>query len=397
VSRSLRLQVTWVLLLLVWSGSAPSARAQGERKRRGFSIVITEPENQAVVFGTTRIAAEVEISVPELLDRVEFLVGDDVIFVDREPPFECLHDFGGDSRSQVVRAIAYHKEEVTVTDAVITRKIPYVTIEQVNQVILWVSATDKQGNYLTDLEREQFEVFEDGAKQEILEFYREDRPITMAILLDSSGSMVDKLREVHKAAAAFVETLRPEDQALIIDFDDKVFLIQDLTSDHEALTEALTSTEAIGGTAIYDVLHAAYRKIGSLPGRKAIVLLSDGEDTASQFGFKRILQEAKSNNTLIYSIGLGGGIGGGPHRSVLNDFSDVTGGRSFFVSKASQLGEVYQTIAEELRAQYYLSYATTNSEWDGRWIKLRVEPEGRPMKVRARSGYFAVRNPSVAD
>ena len=173
-------------------------------------------------------------------------------------------------------------------------------------MILWVSATDKKGNYLTDLRKEQFEVFEDGNTQPILEFFREDRPITLAILLDSSGSMLDKLREVHKAAAAFVDTLRPEDQALIIDFDDKVFLIQDLTSNHELLKDALTSTEAIGGTAIYDVLHAAYRKIGSLPGRKAIVLLSDGEDTASQYGFKRVLEEAKSNNTLIYSIGLGG-------------------------------------------------------------------------------------------
>ena len=77
---------------------------------------------------------------------------------------------------------------------------------------------------------------------------------------------------------------------------------------------------------------------------------------------------------------------------MLKDFSDVTGGRSFFVTKASQLGKVYQTIAEELRAQYYLAYSTTNQEWDGRWIKLRVEPRGSPMKVRSRSGYFAVRS-----
>ena len=390
-SRSARV-FTGVVLLALCAVAFGSLQAQGSSKRRGFSIAITSPQNQEVVFGDTRIAAEVEMDEPELLDRVEFLVGDDVIFVDREAPFECTHDFGDATRSQVVRAIAYHLEDVTVEDAVITRKIPFMTVEQVNRVILWVSATDKKDTYLTDLEQEQFEVFEDGNKQEILEFYREDRPITLAILLDSSGSMVDKLREVHKAAAAFVDTLRPEDQALIIDFDDKVFLIQELTSNHELLKDALTSTEAIGGTAIYDVLHAAYRKIGSLPGRKAIILLSDGEDTASQYGFKRVLEEAKSNNTLIYSIGLGGGLGGGPRRSVLHEFSDVTGGRAFFVSKADELGKVYQTIAEELRAQYFMAYSTSNEEWDGRWIKIRVEPEGRPMKVRSRRGYFAVRS-----
>lgn len=381
-----------VALFLLGSLASTALRAQGSPQRRGFSIAIIEPENQAIVFGRTRIAAEVQIEEPELLDRVEFMVGDEVIFVDREPPFECLHDFGDATRSQVVRAIAYHVEDVTVEDAVITRKIPFMTVEQVNRVILWVSATDKQGTYLTDLKQEQFEIFEDGKTQSILEFYREDRPITLAILIDSSGSMVDKLREVHKAAAAFVDTLRTEDQALIIDFDDKVFLIQDLTSDHELLKDALTSTEAIGGTAIYDVLHAAYRKIGNLPGRKAIVLLSDGEDTASQFGFKRVLEEAKSNNTLIYAIGLGGGLGGGARKSVLKDFSDVTGGRAFFVSKASELGEVYQKIAEELRAQYFMAYSTDNEEWDGRWIKIRVEPVDRPMKVRSRRGYFAVRS-----
>lgn len=380
-----------VVLLALGCLALTSLQAQGSRQRRGFSITITDPENQAIVFGRTRIAAEVEISEPELLDRVEFLVGDDVIFVDREAPFECIHDFGDATRSQVVRAIAYHLEDVTVEDAVITRKIPFMTVEQVNRVILWVSATDKKGTYLTDLKKEQFEVLEDGKTQPILEFYREDRPITLAILLDSSGSMVDKLREVHKAAAAFVDTLRPEDKALIIDFDDKVFLIQDLTSNHELLKDALTSTEAIGGTAIYDVLHAAYRKIGELPGRKAIVLLSDGEDTASQYGFKRVLEEAKSNNTLIYAIGLGGGLGGGARKSVLKEFSDVTGGRAFFVSKAAELGEVYETIAEELRAQYFMAYSTNNEEWDGRWIKIRVEPVDRPMKVRSRRGYFAVR------
>jgi VWFA-related protein len=202
--------------------------------------------------------------------------------------------------------------------------------------------------------------------------------------------MREKLPEVHEAASAFVDTLREDDRALLIDFDDKVFLVEDLTGDHEALKAAITSTEAIGGTALYDVLHATYRKIGDIEGRKAIVLLSDGEDTASRYGFKRVLEEAKSNSALIYSIGLGGG-GQGPRRSVLKDFSDFTGGRPYFVNKADELGRVYQRIAEELRAQFYIAYSTTNNEWDGRWIDIKVETDAEGMKVRARRGYFAVR------
>jgi hypothetical protein len=354
----------WLATLLV---------AQTPNRRRGFSIEITEPANQSIVFGKTKIIADVKIEQADLVDRVEFLVGDEVIFVDREPPYECVHDFGEQSRSWIVRAVAYHKEEVTVTDAVITRKIPFTVVERVNRVVLWLSATDKQGNFITELDREDFHVYEDGKEQEILDFYREDRPITLGILLDSSGSMREKLNEVHEAASAFVDTLRDEDQALLIDFDDKVFLVEDLTN-----------------TAIYDVLHATYRKIGQIEGRKAIVLLSDGEDTASQFGFKRVLEEAKSNSALIYSIGLGGG-GQGPRKSVLKDFSDFTGGRPFFVKKAAELGKVYQRIAEELRAQFYIAYSTNNEEWDGRWIKIKVESDRDNLEIRARRGYFAVR------
>lgn len=364
--------------------------AQSPARRRGFSIEITEPANQTVVFGKTKIAAEVRIDKRDLVDRVEFLVGDKVIFVDREEPFECVHDFGEESRPWIIRAVAYHEEDVSVSDAVITRKVFFTVVERVNRVLLWVSAQDEDGEFVADLDREDLRVFEEGKEQQILEFYREDRPITLALLLDSSASMQEKLDEVHEAASAFVDTLRDEDRALVIDFDDEVFLIEELTSDHERLKRAITSTEPIGGTALYDVLHAAYRKIGRIEGRKAIVLLSDGEDTASRYDFGRVLEEAKSNSTLIYAIGLGGG-GQGPRRSVLSDFSEFTGGRSYFVKRASELGRVYQRIAEELRTQYYIAYSTSNEEWDGRWVEIDVESTREDLEVRARRGYFAVR------
>ena len=370
--------------------SSGAPHAQDSQPRKGFSITITEPVNQEIVFGKTRIVAEVKLDEPELLDRVEFMVGDEVVFVDREAPFECFHDFGEESKSWVIRAVAHHTEGVSVSDSTITRKMKFATIERVNRVILWVSATDKNNNFVTDLKREDFVVSEDGRDQQVLDFYAEDRPITMALLVDTSGSMHDKMKEVHLAAGAFVDSLRPIDQALVIDFDDNVFLIQDLTSDHSLLKAALTSTEAIGATSMYDALHASYRKIGTLDGRKAIIVLSDGEDTSSQFGFQRVLEEAKSNNAIIYGIALGGGASGA-RKDVLGEFAEVTGGEMFVVKKASELGETYSRIAEELGRQYYLTYSTTNTEWDGRWIKLKVESKRPGVKIRARRGYFAVR------
>jgi Ca-activated chloride channel family protein len=375
------------LLAVVLAAAFLPVLSQDASQRRGFSIAITEPANQDIVLGKTRIVAEVKIASVEDVERVEFFVGDELVFVDREAPYECFHDFGEESKSWIVRAVAHHLEEISVSDAIVTRKVSFAYLEEVNRVILWATVTDRKDNLITGLTKDDFTVQEDGKAQRIIEFYPEDRPITMAILLDTSGSMREKMKEVHAAAGAFVETLRPEDRALVIDFDDKVFLIQDLTSDHEPLREAITSTKALGATSIYDALHAAFRKLEGIKGRKAIVLLSDGDDTSSQFGFERVLEEAKGNNVIIYGIGLGGG-----DRRVLKEFPEVTGGRAFFVGKASQLAGVYERIALELRRQYYLTYSTTNDVWDGRWVKVRVEAKDPAYKVRARRGFFAVQH-----
>jgi VWFA-related protein len=371
--------------LLVLASMAPAA-AQDAEKRRGFSIRIVAPTPDEFVLGRTKIQAEVRAEVPSDVDRVEFLVRDKVIFVDREPPYECVHDFGEESKAFVIRAVLYHREGFSVSDVVVTRKITIEAFEEVNRVILWVTVSDKTDSPVGELSKDNFTVLEDGVPQTIRDAMLEDRPITMAIVLDSSGSMRDAMPEVHQAAAGFVETLRPQDKALVIDFDDKVFLIQELTSDQALLKEAVSSTEALGSTALYDGLHAAYRKLRGIEGRKAIVLLSDGDDTSSQLAYDRILEEAKAQSVLVYGIGLGE-----VRKSVLKELSETTGGRAFFVAKASQLADVYRKIADELRRQYYLSYSTTNTKWDGRFIKLEVKSKNPEWSVRARRGYFAVR------
>jgi Ca-activated chloride channel family protein len=370
---------------------AASGHTQEAPARRGFSVEITTPKNQEIVLGKTRIVAEVKIDRPESIDRVEFSVSDKLIFVDREAPFECMHDFGEGSKSWVIRAVAFHVEGISVGDTVVTRKVVLSYVEEVNRIVLWASVTDRDGAFVTGLAREDFRVREDGVEQKILEFYAEDRPMTLALVLDTSGSMRDSMEELHRGAESFVDTLREQDRALVIAFDDKVFLLQDLTSSQEALKESITSTEAIGATALYDALHAAYRKLRGIDGRKAIILLSDGDDTSSQFGFERVLEEAKSESVIIYGIGLGSGLPGGAYRNVVKEFSEQTGGRAFFPNKASELTDVYQKIADELRKQYYLTYSTANTKWDGRFIPVEVDSTRGKLKVRARKGYFAIR------
>lgn len=374
---------------VVLAGWSAPARAQDAARRKGFSIHIVAPPEDDFVLGKTKIRAEVTAEDPADVERVEFLVKDKVIFIDREPPYECVYDFGEESKAWVIRAVAYHREGFSVSDVVVTRKLTIESYEEVNRVILWVTVTDKEDRLVSDLQGSSFKVFEDGQPQKVQEFTLEDRPIAMAIVLDSSGSMRDAMPEVHQAAAGFVGTLRPQDRALVIDFDDKVFLLQDLTSDQGLLKTSVTSTEALGSTALYDALHAAFRKLRGIDGRKAIVLLTDGDDTSSQFGYNRILEEAKAQNVLIYAIGLGD-----VKKSALKEFSDTTGGRAFFIGKAKDLADVYQKIADELRRQYYISYSTSNKIWDGRFVKVEVKSDHADWNVRARRGYFAVRGGS---
>src|SRR3989454_10659454 len=141
---------------------------------------------------------------------------------------------------------------------------------------------------------------------------------------------------------------------------------------------------------LYDALYASFRKLRGIEGRKAIILLTDGDDTASKFSFKRILDEAKISDIIIFPIGMGTTLLDVDLRHVLKTLAEETGGRAYFPSKVEELEGVYRQIAEELKSQYYITYEPTNTVWDGRWRKIKLEgASGRNLDIRTRSGYFA--------
>jgi len=387
-----RRQAGWFLAVAALSLFLQPLGAQEVSKRKGFEIAITSPVSGDFVFGRSEILAEVKAAEPSLVEKVEFYVDDKLVFIDKEPPYSCVYDFGSEPRSYVLKAKAYHREGVTVTATSITRKVILNYQVSVNRVVLFATAQDSDHRFILDLKKEDFRVEEDDKPQEILDFYLEQRPVILCLLLDSSGSMQGRMDKVHLAADKFVEALAAEDQAMVIDFDEKVFLLQDFTRDSKLLKEAIDSTIAEGGTALYDALYAAYRRLKDHQGRKAIVILSDGEDTNSKFSYQRVLEAAKTNEVLIYSIGLGISMLDMTSHSVLKELAEETGGRAFFPSKAEDLEEVYQQIAQELRSQYYITYSPTNEDWNGKWRKIRLSaPKKKDIELRARKGYYAVR------
>ena len=374
---------------------SPAPKAPEVKSRRGFSIAITNPVMNDFRYGRSEIEAEVKASDPAATEKVEFYVDDKLIFIDTEAPYRCVFDFGTEPRSWVIKATAWHREGLTVTDQIILRKVIINYAVQVNRVILYATGISEKDSkkYVLDLEKKDMVLEEDGVKQDIIDFYREERPVTLAVVSDSSGSMQAAMPIVHTAASRFIDTLGAEDKALVIDFDDKVYLLQDVTSDKKDLRVALTSTNALGGTALYDALYASYRKLKGIDGRKAIILLSDGDDTASKFSFRRVLDEAKINDILIYSIGLGTGFLDVDLRRVLKSLSEETGGHAYFPDKPDELEAVYREISTELKSQYYATYEPRNTTWDGRWRKIRLTAPGHDVEMRTRSGYYAIRKP----
>jgi Ca-activated chloride channel family protein len=277
-----------------------------------------------------------------------------------------------------------------------------VEIEVIN---LTVSVTDARSRYVTDLKNDDFAVFEDGVRQDLSIFRHEDIPISMALVIDTSASMDEKLSTAQQAAIRFAKTLRPQDQAQIMQFNDRTTVLQDFTPDHKLLEEAIRRTEASGPTALHNALYVGLKdlnkqkKAGELR-RRAIVLLSDGEDTASLVNDEQVLELARKTEIAIYAISLRPSRVPERNRQqfsqathLLTALSRETGGQVFFPNSLSELDTVYDRIAEELRTQYSLGYVSSNARRDGKWRRVVVRaPTREGLTIRHKIGYYAPRS-----
>jgi VWFA-related protein len=258
---------------------------------------------------------------------------------------------------------------------------------------------DKKGKFITTLTKENFKVFEDERPQEITNFSKETNlPLTIALLIDTSGSIRDKLRFEQEAAIEFFySTLRRgTDKGMVITFDSGIDLLQDYTDDPEKLAAAVKKIRAGGGTSLYDAVYlAAKEKLAGQQGRRVIILISDGDDNSSRISMTEALEIAQRNDVSIHSISTNAAESGSKNNSrgdrTMKRFADETGGKVFFPFRLQELSQNFQDISEELRAQYTLAYRSTNTRNDGAFRKIRIDVADKRYKVRARSGYYVPR------
>lgn len=278
---------------------------------------------------------------------------------------------------------------------------PQVFRAGVEIVSLNVTVLDGQNHYVTDLTETEFSVFEDGAKQELAFFNRTNLPIALSLLIDTSASMEQRMTTAQEAAIGFVQKLRPQDLAQVVDFDSRVEVAQDFTSDKALLEQAIRATAAGGSTALHNAIYISLKELAKMRAknasdvrRQAIIVLSDGEDTSSLVSYEEVLELAKRSETAIYTIGLqpreaGGAKGFREAEFVLRQLGQETGGRAFFPQRSEDLKDVYGQIADELSSQYSVGYASKNGRRDGAWRRVVVQVARPNLTTRTKRGYYA--------
>jgi Ca-activated chloride channel family protein len=270
---------------------------------------------------------------------------------------------------------------------------------RVDLVNVLFTVTEGNGRLVADLKREDFVVEEDGRPQEVTYFSREvTLPLTLALLIDTSPSVESVLELEKQTATEFLHAvLRKQDLALVMNFDRGVSLLQDFTSDVRLLSKAIRSVSIGGGTSVHDaVFLACDEKLKTETGRKAIVLISDGGDTTSKLKIKEAIEAAQRADVIVYAISNRSGgplFGGGGDDGTLKKYAEATGGRAFFPSKPQDFKKAFDTIQEELRSQYLISYTSSNPLKDGGYRSIKVSAPGQKnLRIRAKKGYYAAKS-----
>ena len=271
----------------------------------------------------------------------------------------------------------------------------YVFKAEAQEVVLHATVVDQHSRLVTNLNKNDFTVYEDGQPQQITNFLREDIPVSLGILIDNSGSMRDKRQAVNTAALDLVKGSNPKDEVFIVNFSDEAIIDTDLTSDIAKMQEGLQQIDSRGGTALYDAVVASadyLAKKGRLE-KKVLLVVTDGEDNASTDTLEQAVRRVQDDaGPVVYSIGILGGEREKRARRALEQLALHTGGVAFFPKDLGEVDQIARAVARDIRNQYSIFYRPTRPQDQGGFRQVKVDahaPGYGRLQVRTRSGYYA--------
>lgn len=355
-----------------------------------FAVRLLEPRAGEYYVESLRAHAAVDVPQTETLDRVEIYLNEDLVATLYQPPFSQPILLPQGRETSFVRAVAYLTDGNSTEDAVFVNAPDYSADLKVHFVELYTTVLDRKGRPVQDLTAGDFTVLEDGVEQPVRRFERvEGVPIYAGVLLDTSSSMVEELEEAVQGALAFFQSvLTPKDRAAVITFAESPYLAVRFTNDRQMLEGGVAGLRAEGETALYDSLVYALYYFSGISGKRALVVLTDGEDVGSRYDYEDVIEYARRTGVAIYTVGLSLGSRQADVRLKLHSLASETGGVAFFIEGAGGLERVYETIEAELRSQYLLAYQSTSEGDDERFREVEVRLARPGLEAKTMRGYY---------
>lgn len=369
----IRVCVSFVALLALVSAQAPDTQ-----------LSILSPGVDAYVSGPTLLRAKID--PPNAAATLTFFVDGRQACILTAAPWECDWDAGARIAEHQVRAVLALRAGGRLVQTVRTKGIGYTEKVNVDVVQVTVTVSDGHGKFVPGIPKAAFHVYEDNQPQQISHFASEDIPLDLIVAIDISGSMTPSMMKLKAAVKTFLADVPAQDQVTLLGFNDSIFTLTRRQTNPDERVRAVDRLAPWGSTALYDVILRGVEMLGRQPGRKALIVFTDGEDQGSHATMGDVERRLQAADVTLYMIGQGRGVTTEPLRKVMERLAAPTGGRALFTESVDELHGAFGELLDELSNQYLLGYASNNDKRDDSWRRIRVEVDGHH-EVRARQGY----------
>jgi Ca-activated chloride channel family protein len=351
-----------------------------------IKIVSPEPDTFAVGIVPLKAVVEPARRASEIA-RVMFYADGRLVCTLMDPArAECPWDAGPNITSHVLRVVAERIGGGRVVTSIRTKGLDLA--EAVNVEVVQVTAVvSDRGRFIKGLPQNAFRVLEDNVPQKITHFSAEGSPLEIVIAVDVSASMAQAMPQLKTSVKKFLRALGPKDQVTLTAFNDNLFTLTRRETNPEQRLKAVDKLAPWGGTALYDVLIRGLQQLTRQPGRRVLVVFSDGDDRTSHATLGSVEQAVRASDATLFMVALGRAVRSEALKTGIDRLVDLSGGRALFVDRADRLDEPFAEIIEELANQYLLGYESTNAKSDGAWREIKVELPNHRHSVRARQGY----------
>lgn len=357
--------------------------------RGSFRVRIVEPRRGTPATGVVTVKAEIVVPEERRVEEVRIQLNDEVVETLTTPPWETAVQVPSPTEFSYITAVAVLDDGSRGEDVRYVNAPQYLEEVDVDLIEVLTTVLDADQRPVRDLTRDDFQIFEDGRRQQIDKFEQvEDLPLALGITIDTSGSMASALHIAKQAASGFLDNvIRSSDRVFAVAFAGRPALLIPPTDDVRAVAASLEGLSSLGFTALHDAVVTSLYYFRGVRGRRALIVLSDGDDTASFYPYRDVLEYARRSGVVIYTVGIGSSGIKGQLKRKLSQLAVETGGRVFFIQRIEQLARVYSQIEDELRSQYLLTYHSDNVADHETFRAIEVRVSGR-LKARAMRGYY---------